>query len=105
MINNFIILLATSLVLFFIGLYGLASKDSGIKVIMSIEILVAAVNISFLAFGFAQYIDTADPQAQTFIILSLSVGGAVIGLAIAILLNLRRRYGTISLSKIHELRG
>ena len=84
---------------------GLASKDSGIKVIMSIEILVAAVNINFIAFGFAQYIDQADPQAQTFIILSLSVGGAVIGLAIAILLNLRRRYGTIRLSKIRELRG
>lgn len=101
--DNFTIMLATGMVMFFIGLYGLVSKDSAVKSVMAIEILVASVNINLIAFGFAQAV-TADPQAQTFVIFSLSIGGAVIGLAIAVLLNVRRQYGTIQLSKVKDLK-
>ncbi|MHA2363190.1 MAG: NADH-quinone oxidoreductase subunit NuoK [Candidatus Hodarchaeales archaeon] len=103
-VDNFIIMIGASITMFFVGLYGLMSKDSALKSIMSIELLVASVTISFMAFGFAQIEGMADPQAQTFVILTLSVGGAVIGLAVAILLNVRRKYGSIKLSELTELK-
>lgn len=103
-LGDFEVLLALSLIILLIGIYGLITKRSAIKVIMALEILVAAPNIAFIAIGFAQT-DNADPQSQTFVIISLSVGAAVIGLALAFLRNLYEHFKTIELDAFTTLKG
>jgi NADH:ubiquinone oxidoreductase subunit K len=105
MIDQFVILFATALSLLILGIYGLATKDSIIKAIISIELLVAAVNLSFLAFGYAQVPNAVDSQSQTFIILSLCIGGAVIGFSLAMLYNIKKKYGNIRFSSLQDLNG
>ncbi len=96
------VVIATAFALFFVGLYALASKKDGVRIIMGIEILVGAVNLLFIGFGFVG--DAKAPMAQTFALLSLAIGGAVVGLALAILSNVFARYGTIDTSETKELR-
>lgn len=89
--SDFEVVLALSFILLMLGLYGLTAKKSAIKIIMAIEILVAAPNLVFIAYGFGQGAIT-DTKTEAFVIISLAVGAAVIGLALAILRNLWRHF-------------
>ena len=86
----FLVLLFTSFALLFIGLYGLASKKNGIKILISTEIIVTAVNLLFITFGYSFFENKIDPQAETFVILSLSSGGALIGFILSLLFVLKK---------------
>ncbi|MHA2089840.1 MAG: NADH-quinone oxidoreductase subunit NuoK [Candidatus Kariarchaeaceae archaeon] len=76
--------LSASIVLFLIGIYGLMSQKDGIRIVISIEIMVMAVNSVFIGIGHLLNTDY-DPLAQTYTILSLGVGGAIIGIALVLL--------------------
>ncbi|MHA1450053.1 MAG: NADH-quinone oxidoreductase subunit NuoK [Candidatus Hodarchaeales archaeon] len=104
--TDFEIILVLSFVMLLIGLYGLIAKKNAIKVIMALEILVAAPNLAFIAFGFAQDMgQTADPRTQSFVIIALAVGAAVIGLALAFMRNLWKHFGTTEISAYTDLKG
>jgi len=103
-ITDFGVLLALSFIMLIIGIYGLITKRSAIRVIMALEILVAAPNIAFIAFGFTQT-NNVDPQVQTYVIISLSIGAAVIGLALAFMRNLWKHFGTTSIDAYTTLKG
>lgn len=103
-ITDFDILIVLSFVLLIIGIYGLVSKKNAIKVIMALEILVAAPNVAFIAFGYAQGTNV-DPTAQTYVILALSIGAAVIGLALAFMRNLWKHFGTTDVDAYTTLKG
>ena len=102
MVTDLDVVLATAIALFFVGFYALTSKRDGVRIVMGIELLVGSVSIVFIGFGFVD--TTKAPMAQTFALLSLAIGGAVIGLALAILSNLFARYGTIDTEKTNKLR-
>ena len=103
-VTDFDVLLALSFIMLLIGMYGLITKRSAIKAIMALEILVAAPNLAFIAFGFTQSTEV-DPQTQTFVIISLSVGAAVIGLALAFMRNLWKHFGTTNIDAYTTLKG
>lgn len=102
--TDFEILLALSFIMLLIGIYGLITKRLAIKTIMALEILVTAPNIAFIAFGFTQNTNV-DPQTQAFVIISLSVGAAVIGLALAFLRNLYKHFETTEVDAFTTLKG
>ncbi|MHA1972739.1 MAG: NADH-quinone oxidoreductase subunit NuoK [Candidatus Hodarchaeales archaeon] len=102
-ITDFDVILVLSFMMLIIGLYGLVSKKSGLKIIMAIEILVSAPNIAFIAFGFGQ--GTIDHRAEAFVIVALSVGAAVIGLALAIMRNLWKHFHTTDVDAFTTLKG
>lgn len=103
--TNFDIIIVLSFVMLFIGLYGLIAKKNAIKVIMALEILVSAPNLAFIAFGFALHDGVADPTAQSYVIISLAVGAAVIGLALAFLRNLWKHFRTTEIGAFTTLKG
>lgn len=103
-ITDFDILLALSFIMLLIGMYGLITKRSAIRIIMALEILVAAPNIAFIAFGYAQNL-AVDPQVQAYVIISLSIGAAVIGLALAFMRNLWKHFGTTNVEAYTTLKG
>ena len=70
-----------ALVLYIMGIYTLASNRNMVKLVIGIEILVAAVNLNFLAFAAfitgPSALGPIDPMVQKFVILSICVGGAI----------------------------
>lgn len=76
--------LIVSAALFAIGVAGVVSRRNLFIIFMSIEIMLNAVNLSFVAF--ARHLGTMDGQVFTFLVIALAAAEAAIGLAIVILL-------------------
>ncbi|MCK5037545.1 MAG: NADH-quinone oxidoreductase subunit NuoK [Thermoplasmata archaeon] len=92
--------LILSAMLFCIGMYGVLTKKNAIYVLMSIEIMLNAVNINFVAFS--AY--SGDVSGQIFALFSIALAAAEVAIGLAIFLLLYKRYGTVELQKIRLLR-
>lgn len=73
-----------SAILFFIGVFGVLFRRNLIVIFMSIELMLNAVNLSFVTF--ARYNDTMDGHVIAFFIMALAAAEAAIGLAILVML-------------------
>ena len=75
---------ALSGVLFAIGAAGVFLRRNLITVMLSIEIMLNAVNLTFVAAG--RYIGTVDGQIVTFFVMTVAAAEAAVGLALVIAL-------------------
>ncbi|WP_404330442.1 NADH-quinone oxidoreductase subunit NuoK [Mesobacillus maritimus] len=94
--------LALALILFCIGLYGALTKRNTIIVLISIELMLNAVNINLIAFskmGFAPSI-----TGQIFAVFVIAVAAAEVAVGIAILLALYRNRRTVNIDEMNELK-
>lgn len=73
-----------SAILFFIGVYGVLFRRNLIVMFMSVELMLNAVNLSFVTF--ARYSNTMDGHVIAFFIMALAAAEAGIGLAILVML-------------------
>jgi NADH-quinone oxidoreductase subunit K len=80
-LNDYLVL---SAVLFTIGAAGVFIRRNLITILLSIEIMLNAVNLSFVAFGRAM--GTADGQIIVFFVMTVAAAEAAVGLAIVIAL-------------------
>ena len=95
-------LLALGAVLFCISLAGIfLNRKNVIVLLMSIELMLLAVNINFIAFS-RQFGDHAG-QIFVFFILTVAAAEAAIGLAILVTLFRSRR--TINVAEVNTLKG
>ena len=95
-------LLALGAVLFCISVAGIfLNRKNVIVLLMSIELMLLAVNLNFIAFS-RQFGDT-DGQIFVFFILTVAAAEAAIGLAILVTLFRTRR--TINVSEVDTLKG
>jgi NADH-quinone oxidoreductase subunit K len=78
-LNDYLIL---SAILFAIGAAGLLIRRNIITILLSVEIMLNAVNLSFVAFGRA--LGTADGQIIVFFVMTVAAAEAAVGLAIVI---------------------
>ena len=76
--------LVLSGILFAIGTAGVFLRRNLITVLLSIEIMLNAVNLTFVAFGRAQ--GNVDGQIITFFVMTVAAAEAAVGLAIVIAL-------------------
>jgi NADH-quinone oxidoreductase subunit K len=74
--------LALSAVLFAIGAVGVLVRRNIIVVLMAIEIMLNAVNLTFIAF--ARQLGTVDGQVIVFFVMTVAAAEAAVGLAIVI---------------------
>jgi NADH-quinone oxidoreductase subunit K len=75
---------ALSGVLFAIGAAGVFLRRNVITVMLSIEIMLNAVNLTFVAAG--RYLNTVDGQIITFFVMTVAAAEAAVGLALVIAL-------------------
>ena len=80
-LNHFLIL---SGVLFSIGTAGVFLRRNLITILLSIEIMLNAVNVTFVAVG--RYQGTVDGQIITFFVMTVAAAEAAVGLALIIAL-------------------
>jgi NADH-quinone oxidoreductase subunit K len=69
--------LALSAVLFSIGLFGFLSRRNIILMLVSVEIMLNAVNLSFAAFS--HHLSEARGQVMALVVFAVAAGGAAIG--------------------------
>ncbi len=80
LLNQFLVLGAS---LFAIGTYGVRARRNGVLVLMSIELILNAVNINLLAFG-AMRTGEAAVTGQVFALFVITIAAAEVGVGIAI---------------------
>ena len=90
--------LILSAILFSIGLYGALAKRNAIVILMSIEIMLNAVNITMVAFS--RYIAPSLLTGQVFVIFILAVAAAEAAVGLAIIIAIYRGRETIDTTKI-----
>lgn len=98
LLNQFLLL---SAVLFCIGVYGVIVRRNGVLVLMSIELILNAVNINLVAFGTM----TDAAIGQVFALFVIAVAAAEVGVGLAIVLLIYRNRQSIDIDELDELKG
>ena len=80
-VNQFLILGAA---LFSIGVFGVLSRRNAVLVLLSVELMLAAVNINLVAFG--RYLQDSIAGGQIFALFVITVAAAEVGIGLAIVL-------------------
>jgi NADH-quinone oxidoreductase subunit K len=97
-LNYFIILAA---ILFIIGVAGVLVRRNALVIFMSIELMLNAVNLTFIAF--ARQWQALDGQIFVFFIMTVAAAEVAVGLAIII--SVFRLRGTVHVDEINLLKG
>ena len=87
--------LVLSAVLFSIGLYGVLAKRNAVVILMSIEIMLTAVNIAMVAFSrYGQFI-----TGQVFVVFIMVVAAAEVAVGLALIIAIYRSKKTVDSEK------
>ena len=95
---NFLLLGA---VLFSIGGFGVIARRNAVMVLMSIELILNAVNINLIAFALMN--DSAE--GHVFALYVIAVAAAEVGVGLAMVLMIYRNRRSIALDELSEMRG
>ncbi|PHX82217.1 MAG: NADH-quinone oxidoreductase subunit NuoK [Flavobacteriales bacterium] len=95
-------LLVVSTALFFIGVYGFLTRRNMVTMLMSIELILNAVNINFIAFN--KYLFPHKLDGLFFTIIIITIAAAEAAVAIAIIINLYRKYKSIDVEDANSMR-
>lgn len=96
---HFVVLSAA---LFCIGVYGAVAKKNAIAVLISIELMLSAVNINLVAFN--KYLTPEAFSGQIFAIFVITVAAVEVGIGIALIIALSRRRNTSELDDLDRLK-
>ena len=95
--------LVLSTLLFFIGVYGFIVRKNIIGILMSIELILNAVNINFVVFNRFLYPDQLEGYMYSLFV--IVVAAAETAIAISIIINIYRNMKNISVDSINELKN
>jgi NAD(P)H-quinone oxidoreductase subunit 4L len=91
-----------SAALFAIGVYGVLARRNGVLVLMSIELMLNAVNVNLVAFG--QFLQDAALGGQIFTLFVITVAAAEVGIGLAIVILIYRNRETINVDEVNLLK-
>ena len=93
--------MALAAVLFVIGTGGILLRRNDLVMFMSVELMLNAVNLTFVAAG--RQLNVLDGQVAVFFVMVVAAAEVVVGLAIIVAVFRRRQ--TASVDELSELRG
>jgi NADH-quinone oxidoreductase subunit K len=93
--------LIVSAILFTIGALGVLVRRNPLVMFMSIELMLNAVNLSFMTF--ARFLDSVDGWMFVFLVLTVAAAEVVVGLAIIVAIFRSRR--DINVDDLNSLKG
>lgn len=97
-LNHYLIL---SAVLFVCGMTGVLLRRNAIVMLMSIELMLNAVNLSFVAFS--RYMGILDAQIMVFFVMTIAAAEAAVGLAL--LITIFKRFKEVNVRFFEHLKG
>lgn len=99
LVNQFLLLGA---VLFAIGVYGVIARKNAVLVLMSIELILNAVNMNLIAFALR---NGGDAAGHTFALYIIAVAAAEVGVGLALVILVYRNRRSIALDELSEMKG
>lgn len=93
--------LVLSAVLFSIGMAGVLLRRNLIVLLMSVELMLNAVNISFVAFS--KYNNNIEGQVMVFFVMTIAAAEAAVGLALAV--SIFKRFKEVNIRFFEHLKG
>jgi len=93
--------LVVSTLIFFIGMLGVLTRRNVIIILMSIELMLNAVNINFVAFSY--YLNSLRGQIFVFFVMTVAAAEAAVGLAVIVYLF--RNKNTVNDDEFSLMRG
>jgi len=97
-LNNLLIL---SAFLFCTGIYGVLARKNSVLVLMSIELMLNAVNINLIAFSAFK----TAVAGQIFALFVITIAAAEVGVGLAIVLLIYRNLHSSDLDEVDEMKG
>jgi NADH:ubiquinone oxidoreductase subunit K len=98
LLNEFLVLAA---VLFSVGVYGVIARRNAVAVLMSIELVLNAVNINLIAFSAMNH----SLAGQVFALFVIAIAAAEVGVGLAIVLVIYRNRRSIDLDDVDLMKG
>jgi NAD(P)H-quinone oxidoreductase subunit 4L len=97
-LNQYLVL---SAFLFCTGIYGVLARKNAVLVLMSIELMLNAVNINLVAFSAFR----GNVSGQVFALFVITIAAAEVGVGLAIVLLIYRNERTSDLDEVDQLKG
>jgi NADH:ubiquinone oxidoreductase subunit K len=97
-VANFLLLGA---VLFCIGVYGVIARRNAVMVLMSIELILNAVNLNLIAFA----LHNNNVDGHVFALYVIAIAAAEVGVGLAMVLMIYRNRKSIALDELSEMKG
>ena len=88
--------------MFFIGIYGFLTRRNLITILMSVELILNSVNINFVVFN--RYLYPDQLQGQFFALFIVAIAAAEASVAIALIINIYRRFTSIEVENVDEMK-
>ncbi len=90
-----------SLILFSIGMLGVLTRRNAIIILMSIELMMNAANVNFIAFSRS----LNNLVGQVFAVFTIAVAAGEVAVGLAVVLALFRNRDTIYVDEVHIMKG
>ena len=97
--NQFLVLAAA---LFAMGIFGLLVRRNIVLILLSVELMLNAVNINLVAFE--SMLDTSGALGQVFAIFVITVAAAEVGIGLAIVLMIFRNRRSANVDELNLMR-
>ena len=95
--------LVASTIMFFVGVFGFITRENIITILMSIELILNSVNINFMVFN--RFLYPGQLEGHFFSLFVIAVAAAEAAVAIAIIINIYRRFNTIEVDNVDEMKN
>lgn len=94
--------LVVTTLMFFIGIYGFISRKNMIAMLISIELVLNAVGINFALFN--RYLFPDSMEGMFFTLFGIAITAAETAVAIALIINVYRKLGSVNVRKISKMK-
>jgi NADH:ubiquinone oxidoreductase subunit K len=91
-----------AVILFGIGLYGVLAKRNVVAILMSIELMLNAVNINFVAIN--RFVNPANAIGQLFAVFVIVVAAAEVAVGLALIISIFRQKKSVNMSDFNLLK-
>lgn len=95
--------LVVSTLMFFIGIYGFISRKNMIAMLISLELVLNAVEINFAVFN--RYLYPESMEGMFFTLFGIAITAAETAVAIAIIINVYRSIGSVNVRNINKMKN
>ena len=95
--------LIISTLMFFIGIYGFVTRKNMIAMLISLELVINAVDINFVVFN--RYLYPGQLEGMFFTLFSIAITAAETAVALAIIINVYRKIGNVNVKDISKMKN
>lgn len=95
--------LVVSLIMFFTGIYGFFIRKNLILILISIELILNSVDINFAAFN--RYLFPEQMEGLFFALFVIAISACETAVAIAIVINVYRKFGNTEVDNIQQMKN